>query len=273
MAPEKNTDIEVKIPDEKDPHKEVVVELDDDNKVVKPAEVKKEEPRYVRLEDLDEKLKKSNAAYFAEQRKISQQLRDLTERIQPTNKVQTQKPDAPADEYDELVQKDWKQAVRRLSEERYQELRKEELERQKTQNEQQRRSELLETNKRKVMERHPDLEDPGSEKARIFQEIVSKNQDYLSDPFGPVLAMRDMEDELRSQGKIIDKPTQQIVEKELNRRTRTGAGAIPGGTQNGNSNKVVLTKEEREFCDHNGIKYESYAKNRRAISVNGGVQA
>lgn len=251
------------------PGEEVTVELDDNNEPIKAAEKQKEEPRYVRPEDLEEKLKKQNAQYFHEQRKLSEKIDKLTSHLQTP--AQPAKKEEPADEWDLKIQKDWKGTVRELARLEAQELRRQEVEQSRVHNEQEKRVTLLEGNKRKVLDKHPELEDSASDKAVVFQKIISQNPDYLYDPFGPVLAMRDMEDELRSRGQIIDEPTKNIVDKEVNRRARTNASAVPQGSS-ANGNKIVLTKDEREFCDHNGIKYDAYAKNRKMTSNQGTVQ-
>lgn len=254
-----------------DENEEVSINLDENNQVVKPEVKKVEEPKYVTADMLAETQRKSNAAFFAEQRKVQQMLERLEAGLKPKEVVR----ETPEDEWDVKVQKNWKGTVEELADARaeakYKQLREREISEQKAIDEQARTSQLLENNKQTVMQRHPELNDSTSEKAAVFQSVISRNPDYLSNPFGPVLAMRDMEEELRGQGKMIDSATTKIVESEVQRRARTAATSVPHGNGNSTTNKVVLTKDEREYCDNHKIKYETFAsmKNR---PLNQGVE-
>ena len=265
MAKEKVKEA-VAVVEEADPNKDIEVNLDENNQVVKPEVKKVEEPKYVRAEDLNEAIRKSNAAFFAEQRKTQARLDEIAQGIKP------KAPDVPQDEWDEKIQKDWKGTVRELARLEAQELRKQEIETQRVRDEETKSSQLLENNKRTVMQRHPELEDVSSEKYMLFRQIVEKTPDYKTNPFGPVLAMRDMEDELRSQGKLIDEPTKKIVDNEVNRRARTSATVVPNG--NGSSvNKIVLTKDEKQYCDDHRIKYETFASTKQKLSTQREIEA
>ena len=255
-----------------DPEKEVSVEIDDNNNVVKPEVKKAEEPRYVKPEELQETLRKSNAAFFAEQRKIQATLERLESSLKPKETPR----EVPIDEWDLKVQKNWKGTVEELADARaeakYRQMREKEISEQKLQEEQTRTLTLLDNNKRTVMQRHPELEDPTSDKSRTFQDVISRNPDYLTNPFGPVLAMRDMEEELRSQGKM-DEPVRKMVENEVQRRARTSATVVPNGNGNGQVNKIILTKDEKQYCDDHKIKYESFAATKHKLSTQREIEA
>lgn len=247
------------------PPGEIIFNLDENNELIKPIQKKPEEPRYVRLEDL-EILRKSQNYTSTALRKIEEKLDRLTSIPQSP-----QVPPKPPTEWDEKVQKDWKGTVEELAEIKFQEIMKKKEDEIRSQEEWRRNTALLEDNKKKVLERHKDLVDETSQKAKVYQEVINNHPEYLSNPFGPVLAMRDMEDQLRESG-VLDEPTQKVIEKEISRQARASASIIPSASR-GVSNKVVLSKDDREYCDHNGIKYETYARMKQMTNQNGGVEA
>lgn len=248
--------------------KTVTVELDGDGQVVKPAEKAKEEPKYFDPKEVekitDNAVKKATAPLYYE-------LRQLRER-QPAQAPAPKAPEVPADEWDLKVQKDWKGTVRELARLEAQEIRKAEREQEKVVSDQQKKQNLLNQNKQRVMEKHPELDDPTSEKARVFQEVIQKNPDYLYNEFGPVLAMREMEDELRANG-FMDEPTKQAIDKEVTRRARTDATSVRPGQAAQASKKYTMSASDKEFCDIHKIKYENFIQNQQRISKTEGVEA
>lgn len=248
---------------------EVTIELDQNNEPIQ-QEKKNQEHQYVKAEEL-EKLQKSINSSFYNQRKMEEKMDKILGSLYPKESPKAKENEIPSDEYDQMLQKDWKGTVYKMAEEKFQELRRKENEQLKIQAEELKRKEILEKNKQKVIQKHPDINDPSSEKSRLFQEVIDENPDYISDPFGPVLAMRDMEDRLRDRG-IIDEPIAKAVEKEVNRMSRAQGSMIPSSRSSSNTNKIILSKEDREFCDLNGIKYEKYAKIKQSRNVNGGVE-
>lgn len=266
---------EVKIEEEikkpADTPSDVQVEFDDNNQPIKKEEAKKETPQTLSAENFQkyqtEIDKKLNASFYG-QRKIEEQLKEIAQRLQPppAKEVAT-----PSDEWDQKVQKDWKGTVQELAEKRFQELKVKEIEQSKITAREQQENQIREDSKRKVLEKYPDLNDESSERAQLYRQIVMANQDYLYNPRGPVLAMRDMEEKLREEGKLVDDPTKRMVEKEVQRQARANGGQPPAGVR-GKSNVIVLSKEEKEFCDNHGLKYESYAKSKRMTSTSQGVE-
>lgn len=255
------------IPDEKqekEPLSNVTVELNENNEPIK-KEAPKEEPKYVTPEllaaTLADAIKKATAPLYYEMRKAREPQQT------PPPIQQTPKPEPT--EWDQKLQKDWKGTVEELAEARLEAKLKEREEKARIESEKQRTMQLLEDNKRKVLERHQELNDETSQKANIYRDVLTKHPEYLANPFGPVLAMRDMEDELKSMG-IIDEPTKSVVQKEVARQVRTNGAVIPKGTST-NTKSITLTKEQKEFCDANGIAYEAYVKNIKRQS-NGGFE-
>ena len=254
--------------------KEVVVELDENNHPVKPEKV--EEPKYVTAEQLQvlqrtmaEELKRATAPLGYELRKFKE-AQAQPQPVQPMAVPQSQA--EVQDEWDAKLQKDWKSTVREMARQEATELRKAEYAQQQIESQRQQALNLLENNKRQVLTKHSELNDEGSAKADIYRSILQEKPEYLNNPFGPVLAMRDMEDRLREQG-IMDSPTQQIVQKEVARQARTGASVLPKGTTANGNQRIVLSKEQKEFCDANGVKYENYGRYMKLQSNQNGVEA
>lgn len=250
----------------KDTPSNVEIHLDENNQPIK-KEAPKDEPKYVRLEDIDRISKAVENGRSWTTRKVSS-LEEKMDRIisglqQPPKPIT---PAVPADEWEEKLQKNWKGTVEELADARaeakYKQFREKEIEQDRIVAEDRKNNQLREDNKRKVVDRHKELNDETSQKSELFRQVISEHPEYLPNPFGPVLAMRDMEDKLRELG-VVDDNTRPLVDKEVARQVRTSGGAVPRGNPNAPSNKVVLTKDEKDFCDQQGLKYEIYAKNKK----------
>lgn len=259
---------------------DVSVEFNEKGEPVKKEEAKKPEASSLSNEILaNHKLeieKKLNSHFYSQRKREEELDRQLKEISQKLQGAVVPRQEGAKTEWDEKVQKNWKGTVEELADQRaeakYRQLRaEEEASRRGIENEQ-RISTLRQENIKKTLSRHPELDDNTTEKAQIYRGILEKNPQYLADPSGPVLAMRDMEDELREQGKLVDTATQRIVEKEVVRQARAAAGQAPAGVK-AKSNVIVLTKEEKEFCDNHNLKYESYARSKRMIGQKEGVEA
>lgn len=199
-----------------------------------------------------------NKAY-AQDRIISrheQQIEDLKRRLEETSTKPHETVQQDLDELDKLAQKDWKAAVRKIGEEvamnvyqSQQKVIKERADVDDTRRVQQ-------ENIAAVVARHPELNDDVSEKARIYQDILAKNPRWTTNPDGPLLAMYKMEEELgKSSPKTVEQPKPKNMAMPSSKPVSTG--------------KVVLTREQKEFCDSQGINYSDYA---RALHQNeGGV--
>lgn len=246
------------VPDEKpekDTPSSVTVELDDNNQPIAQKEEKKEEPKYVTADQIAamvaESIKKATAPLYYEMRKSREP------QTTPTPQPVTPKPEPT--EWDQRLQKDWKGTVEELAEQKAKSIIAQEKELQKQEAEKQRVANLLESNKSDVMKRHPELEEEGSQKQELYRQVLVEHPEYLANPFGPKLAMYDMEERLRQMG-VVDNTTKQVVQKEVARQVRTNGAAIPKGTTSTSTKSVTLTKEQKEFCDTNNIKYENYVR-------------
>ena len=245
--------------------KAIEVDLD------KPSQEKtSSEPKYVTVDDLEKIRKQLNGlSYMGRQfQEISKKLDGM--QYQP-QRVQS---DGIKDPYDEMVEKDWKQAVRVLAREEAESIRQAQIQYDYQRQLEQKKVSLLEQSKQKVVDKYPEINDQDSEIAKKYMKILTQNQDYLRNDRGPILAMRDMEDELRDEGRL-DEVSKRAVEKEVTRQVRTGASTLPR-TSNGapSSNKISLTREQKELCDNHNIRYEDYALmvKKQATSGRQGVE-
>jgi len=241
---------EVAIDDSQD--KGIEVDLD---KPINLAPVSSE-PKYVTVDDLEKIRKQLNGlSYMGRQfQEVSKKLDAL--QYQPPQRVQQ---DGAKDPYDEMVEKDWKQAVRTLAREEAQAERRIQIQQDYQAKLEQQKVTLLEQSKQKVLAKYPDINDQDSEIAKKYMRILNQNQDYLRNDRGPILAMRDMEDELRDEGRL-DEVSRKAVEKEVNRQVRTGATTLPKPSNGaGSPNKISLTREQKELCDNHNMRYEDYA--------------
>lgn len=185
--------------------------------------------------------------------KLQKEIEDLKVEKKPPEPEQT------LDELDKLAQTDWKEAVRRLSAQEAKKLYSETQQKIQTEAQERERLQLLQENEQKVLNKYPELNEATSEHSQIWFDVLNKNPRWRNSPDGPILVMREMEDVLRGKGYDIDGRTTKEVKKEQERLIRASATSLET-PRNAPSNKVVLTREQREFCDINGITYEEYAR-------------
>lgn len=236
------------------------IEVDID---AKPA-AKKEEPQYVRIEDLQKLQKQFDG--ISKTIRYTERLKDVPTQIEELKRVvnsrftSTAEKTEAKDELDEMLEKgDWRTPVERLAEKKFQSLMQERDRAWQEDNARKQRLSALEAEKKVVREKYPDIDDPDSEISQRYQKVIADKPQYLSSEFGPTLAMRDMEDDLRQEGRL-DEFTKKAVEKEVLRQTRAGVGSLPRTTASPNGSKIMLTKEQKEFCDSHNLKYQDYAK-------------
>lgn len=167
-------------------------------------------------------------------------------------------------EWDALARVDWQTAVDMRS---IQNARKVQEENRKVEA----TSRILDESKNKVLQRHPELGDASTEKGKIYLSILDKNPDYLTMSKGPILAMRDMEDEMEALGytreQIFDtkKANAQSETTRVNRGALTRAGQMPA-KEGGRT--VQLSKDDMEFCKSQGIDPKDYAREKLALENN-----
>ena len=199
-----------------------------------------------------------------------EELKNIMLQNAPSSTV-TQEQGEKLDELDKLAQTDWKAAVGKIAEARTRAV----LDSEKVQINQEKQqvevAQLMEKNSQFVVSRHSELEDATSEKAQIFQEVLNNNPRWRTSPDGPLLTMYEMESELRKRGYDVDGNIKTKVEAETERVIRATGSALPASRTTTSGNKIVLTREQREFCDQNGIKYEDYARTLKKSGEKEGI--
>ena len=200
---------------------------------------------------------------YAQDRIISKQQREI-ELLKSARPVEKEpEPIVELDELDKIAQKDWKLAVRKLAAEEARNVVQSEKQRLDLARTQETVSVRQEQNSQAVLARHPELFDNASEKSQIFQSILDKNPEWRTSPDGPLLVMYQMEDELRKSGVETDEP---------GRLKRVTSISLPVSKIVPSNNKIVLTREQKEFCDQNGVSYEDYARTLKKSGDRMGVE-
>ncbi len=200
---------------------------------------------------------------FAQDRiinKLNREIEEIRQRVISEPSSTKQVVDNELDEIDKLAQTDWKAAVNKLAERKAREIMDNEKVHISEQQERLQVQNTMETNSQSVISKHPELNEEDSEKSTIFQSILSNNPRWRTSPDGPLLVMYEMENELRKRGYDVEGNVTQKVNKEVSRITRAAASSLPSSRSTPFTNKIVLTREQREFCDQNGMSYEDYAR-------------
>lgn len=128
---------------------------------------------------------------------------------------------------------------------------------------------VLNASKLVVAKKHPELNDDYSEKTRVYLQVLQENPRYLTDPKGPIHAMRDMEEKLSELGYVDEAAAlaeRKGVKKEKDRQARVKIVSGKGKSPISKSRSVTLNKDEVEFCKHNGIDPKQYAVNKARMS-------
>ena len=122
-----------------------------------------------------------------------------------------------------------------------------------------------------VASRYPELHElsgtPDSPVSLMYTEIVNNDPTLLSDPNGPEMAMYRME-RLAKERSVELKPNDLQPEAPAAKRR---SGALPPSRGTPQSDKFILTKEDKAFCDLHGVKYEDFARSAQA-SASGGME-
>jgi len=250
----------------------------DDDIIIEDEDQDDEDELEVDLDDDDDKKdreeKDRNKAFASmriENKDLKTSVDTLTQQVSELNKrpaapVKSEvTPGIPAtdEEWDDLADKDWKKAVDLRSIQNAKSIMSQQQAATKADS-------TLGEAKQKVLATHPELNDNASEKARIYLQILDDNPDYLAQPKGPLYAMRDMEDYMENtlgyKRKDIRSAERAGAKREASRQHRIVLNKGAGRTNEGSSNKVVISKDEMEFCKFQGIDPKEYAKNKQKLS-------
>jgi len=221
-------------------------------------EVKQEEKKVVPPVESKEKKLENQLGYT--QRKLAKLEQEILSMRQTPPPVREEVISTPTDEIDKLAQSDWKAAVRKLGAEEAQRILREDRDKLRQQTQLTETQLSIEKNAQTALERHPELNEEGSEKTQIWFDILNANPRWRNSPDGPLLTMYKMEEELRKKGYDIDGEVTKKVSTEKERFIRANSTALPSSRKTAPTNKITLTKEQRDFCDSNEMKYEDYAR-------------
>jgi hypothetical protein len=219
-----------------------------------------EPPKPQPQKDLDQSFRNK---VYAQDRIIQKMQRELDELR--ASKQEPVHPQREPDDIDKIAQNDWKAGVRIVIQDEL----KQERQRITQEANEININQIMEKNSQFVLSRHSELNDANSEKSQIFQDILNTNPQWRSNPDGPLLVMYQMEEKLREKGYEVEPKTKEETEAE--RLARAKANSLPPSKPS-TTNKFVLTKEQREFCDEHQIPYDEYAKTASKIGGGKGVE-
>jgi hypothetical protein len=245
----------------------VQVSIEEEPQEEAKVEVKEEKPKA----KPDPEASFRNKVY-AQERIISKLQKDIEElKVKPSYEPEP-KPTESLDEIDKLAQADWKAAVRKLSAQEIQTALAQERKKMEEQSQVFQVQQMMDRNAEMAISKHPELNDELSEKRQVFNQVLENNPRWRLSPDGPLLAMYAMEDELRKQGYDLG-DTKNKKEDERNRLMRVSASSLPASKEVPSTGKITLTREQREFCDTNGMTYEQYARTLSKSGDKTGVEA
>mgnify|MGYP001559723757 CR=1 FL=1 len=251
----------------------VIVDLD------KPKDAPAADPKLEQLRtDLKAEFEKEFQARIKPFINQAEQARRQAEQYRVQLEQTTRKPSpTPEDELDKLVDSgNWKEAVTRLADQRATAIIQQREQQNRLEQDALSRKQLLDTSIAKVTSVYPELHeqtgDPASEISQSFTRIMNQHPDLLSNPHGPELTMYAMEQEMIAAGKT-PRSWQTAAKVNGAPASRASTTSLLPSRQALPSNKVVLTREQKEFCDRQGLKYEDYARVARTLESTGGVEA
>ncbi len=255
---------EVVIDDTGEPDKtqEPAIEVDLERKEAPKKEPEK--PAYLTKRDWELEREKNRQYQNRQLENLRLQIANEVKAALESVKTTKQEPiEGEFDEDDKLAHKDWKAAVRKLAKEQADDLYKSYVQQGQSQETERLRSQMVERSRAFVLSQYPQLSDEASDESKVFVQVWNENPSIWNNPEGFRLAMYEMEERMRSMGR----PPSRVkldVDKEVKRQLRANISNISGRTLPANGNKIVLTKEQKEFCDHNSIPYDVYARQVRA---------
>ena len=198
--------------------------------------------------------------------------------LEHATRTSAKTPEQDKDELDKLVDSgNWKEAVTRLADQRATAIIQQREQQVRIEQDALSRKQLLDASITKVTTLYPELNeqtgDPTSEISKSFTKIMNQNVDLMSNPRGPELVMHEMEQEMIAGGKTPRSWQTSARSASGASGSRASTTTLSPSRQALPSNKVVLTREQKDFCDRQGLKYEDYARVARTLESTGGVEA
>ena len=242
--------------DEKDP---VTVILDKDGNPVQPEKAPEGgEPQYVTIAELEKIRKQLDGLSY-----IGRKFNDLDQKMAKIASGQSARPPVDpnsVDPDDALLERDPKAWARKQARVEFDSAM---AERERITSQERSAIESrtrLEGSKKAVIDKYPDIMDNSTEIASRYTKVINEHPEYLQNDYGPVLAMRDMEEELRKEGRL-DEFSKKAVDTEVQRQRRADAtGSTKTSTVGKVTKTVTLSSEQKAVADKLGVKYETYAK-------------
>jgi len=199
---------------------------------------------------LDTKPKHDSNAAFAAMRVENKQLKDtvgqLQDRVSRVDGVLTKIGQVYGNEngdseipIEERLVKDPIGTIKLISKSAYQEITSES-----------KFNDTLLTSRKSVLDRYPGLRNPDSAEYQTYNRICAENPDYFKLAKGPLLAMRDMEEELKMQPNPADAPKGESDKPLTNLGGNQPTGVIMRGGGAGilGTSSTELTPAQAEYC-------------------------
>lgn len=212
-----------------------------------------------------EELKKMESRIGYQARQLEKRMKEM-EALASQPKTQNSSPEQPSDDLDELANRDWKAAVSLLGERAARKVLDEVQQRGVAEATKKAAEDELEKSKKLVLSAYPAIEDERTEEYRTYVEVLNEDPRLLQNPRGPEIAMYRMEKKLMSNGKVPKSVREYVepkIDEEVSRRARIGAVSATPKAPVRNDNVIVLTQDEKEFCESRGIPFAKYADMRK----------
>lgn len=148
----------------------------------------------------------------------------------------------------------WKQRIEQLAEQKAEEKLRSWQTEQQTLAAAQAQQQALEASKGQVIQKYPDLDpetgNPETEVSKAYLEVLNAHPDWQTNPYGPLLTMYAMEEQLLARSSAGTKPG----------TPRMATTALPPSRPAAGESKSTLTREQKAFCERHGLKDEAYLK-------------
>ena len=161
----------------------------------------------------------------------------------------------------------WRAEIEKLATQKAHEIITQKAAEQSTQQYLHQQAQTLDTSKRAVIAKYPDLDpdagNPDTVVSKAYVSVIAEHPDWLTNPYGPTLAMYAMEEKLKTEANGAPSVG----------KSRIASASLPPSRQNAPATgRITLTREQKAFCDRHQMKYEDYIKTATALEQ-GAVEA